>query len=156
MTEHQFLEQSQNEARAICNQAAIPMTLKRLEVYTALLKVGQPVSAYDLIDFVNRDFGRNITPISVYRMLDFLEQKHLVRKLRSTGKYLALVPTGEHDAEKIPQYLVCRECGDVKEHCVDEKILTELKSRIEASGFQLRNLELELDCLCAPCLEKNK
>jgi Fur family zinc uptake transcriptional regulator len=141
----------QIRAQRTCADAAIPMTPKRLEVYTTLLRAGHALSAYELIEQVNRDFSRQLTPISIYRMLEFLEQKHLVRKLKSAGKYLAINPITPATHQQVLQFLICRECGDVKELGVDQRILVELKACIDSSGFQLKNLELELDCVCTGC-----
>ncbi len=142
----------QTKARAICNGSQVVITPKRLEVYTALLKAGQPMSAYDLIEAVNAEFARHLTPISIYRMLEFLEQKHLVRKLKSAGKYLAITPKLEANCEQVSQFLICGTCGDVKEFGVNQRLLVELKTFINSTGFQLNTMELELDCICMNCL----
>lgn len=140
-----------SKASQACAGADIPMTPKRLEVYTTLLSAGQALSAYELIDRVNLSFARQLTPISIYRMLEFLEQKHLVRKLKSAGKYVAINPTIQTTDQQVLQFLICRECGDVKELGIDQRILVELKACIASSGFQLKNWELELDCVCTNC-----
>lgn len=141
----------QTKAKRVCSDANIAMTPKRLEVYTTLLKAGHPLSAYELIDAVKTDFARQLTPISIYRMLEFLEQKHLVRKLKSASKYVATNLAAEANSHQVSQFLICGECGEVKELGVDERLLGELKTFISSSGFQLKNLELELDCVCTDC-----
>lgn len=132
------------------------MTPKRMEVYTSLLVADQPLSAYELIDRVKAIFGRQLTPISIYRMLDFLEQRHLVRKLKSAAKYIAInldgQPFDQPSGKKALQFLICRACGEVKELGVDQAVLAELKACIETSGFQLSTMELELECLCTHCV----
>lgn len=139
------------KASQACAGADIPMTPKRLEVYTTLLRAGQALSAYELIERVNLNFARQLTPISIYRMLAFLEQKQLVRKLKSAGKYVAINPTTQATGQQVLQFLICRGCGDVKELGVDQRILVELKASIDSSGFKLKNWELELDCVCTNC-----
>lgn len=141
----------QRNAEHSCLAANIALTPKRMEVYSALLSAGRPMSAYDLIDSVNCKFSRHITPISIYRMLDFLEQQHLVRKLKSAGKYIAVQPASKTTEGPVSQYLICRECGDVKVLCVDQQVLGNLKNCVNSSGFHLRSLELELDCICGDC-----
>jgi Fur family zinc uptake transcriptional regulator len=141
----------QAKARQMCAGAEVELTPKRLEVYTALLQAGHPLSAYELIDEVKHHFERQLTPISIYRMLEFLEQKHLVRKLKSAGKYIAITPNGPSANQQVLQFLICRECGEVKELGIDQRILVELKTCIDLSGFRLSNLELELDCVCTNC-----
>lgn len=139
------------KAKQVCASANITLTPKRLEVYATLLKAGRSLSAYELIDAVNADFARQLTPISIYRMLDFLQQHHLVRKLKSAGKFLATTPTPKADNQQVSQFLICGECGDVHKLDVDLRLLGELKTRVDSSGFQLKNMELELECICTNC-----
>lgn len=151
MQNHHPLKNWQTKARQMCAGAEVELTPKRLEVYTALLQAGHPLSAYELIDHVKRHFERQLTPISIYRMLEFLEQKHLVRKLKSTGKYIATTAHSPSANQQVLQFLICRECGEVKELGIDQRILVELKTCIDLSGFRLRNLEMEFDCVCTNC-----
>lgn len=151
MQHNQALANWKAKAKQLCIDANISITPKRLLVYTTLLKAGHSLSAYELINQVKINFQTQLTPISIYRMLDFLEKKHLVRKLKSAGKFLAITPAKQIDNEHVLQFLICRLCGNVKELEVEERIMTELKSCIDTSGFQLNNLELELDCTCVNC-----
>lgn len=139
-------------AHQVCALANISLTTKRMEVYASLLKAGHPLSAYELIDAVGRNFSRQLTPISIYRMLDFLQEQQLVRKLRSTGKYLAMSTVKATNTQVVSQFLICRECGQVRELAINPQVLMELKSCIDQCGYQLRNRELELDCVCDKCV----
>ena len=127
------------------------LTPKRMEVYVTLQQADKPMSAYELIDAVNRQFARHLTPVSIYRMLDFLEQQHLVRKLKSASKYIAVEPAGASVEGAVSQYLICGECGQVKVLGVEQQVLGNLKNCVSSSGFRLKSLELELDCICGDC-----
>lgn len=151
MQESHVLANWKAKANQVCMNANISLTPKRLAVYTTLLKARYSLSAYELITQVEANFQIQLTPISIYRMLEFLEDNHLVRKLKSAGKYLAISPNKQIDNEHVLQFLICRQCGDVKELEVEQRIMTELKSCIDMSGFHLNNLELELDCICVSC-----
>jgi Fur family zinc uptake transcriptional regulator len=139
--------------QATHRQSEPTLTPKRQEVYSALVKAETSLSAYELIGVMKQNYQRQLTPVSIYRMLDFLEQQHLVRKLRSTGKYLAI----KHDAThpQLLQFLICRACGHVHELGVDPHVLKELKTCIDNCGYELKNRELELECLCDQCAEKS-
>ncbi len=117
-----------------------------------LVQAGHPLSAYELIDEVKRNFERQLTPISIYRMLEFLEQKHLVRKLKSTGKYIAITPNGPANNQQVLQFLICRDCGQVRELAVDPQVLIQLTACVDQCGYQLKSRELELECICDQCI----
>lgn len=151
MQEQHVLSNWKVRANQVCLDANVPITPKRLVVYATLLKAGHSLSAYELITQVHANYQILLTPISIYRMLDFLESKNLVRKLKSAGKFLAIDPTKNVADAHVLQFLICRQCGDVKELEVEQRIIDELKNRIDTSGFHLNNMQLELDCTCVDC-----
>ena len=47
------------------------------------------MSAYELVDYCKETYGVSPPPMSVYRILDFLQQERLVHKLNLANKYIA-------------------------------------------------------------------
>ena len=93
----------------------------REQVFSALLDVEQPISAYDLAAKVAGMFSRQVNAMSVYRALDALCAMGLAVRVESLNAYLPC----KHMEEDAHQHvvLVCDACGNADE--------------IEDSGFQI-------------------
>jgi Fur family zinc uptake transcriptional regulator len=92
--------------------------------------------------------------MSVYRILEFLQEERLVHKLNLANKYIACAHiTCDHD-HGISQFLICDNCQTVKEITVKKSTINTLKRSVEDAGFDLLSPQMELNCLCHDC--KNK
>jgi len=109
------------------------------------------MSAYELIDDCRENLQEKLPPMSMYRILDFLEQEQLVHKLKLAKRYVACTHiTCDHQHE-VPQFLVCIQCYKVEEASVSKSMLSTLKRNIKNVGFELVSPQLEISCLCADC-----
>jgi Fur family zinc uptake transcriptional regulator len=141
-------------AENYCTSHGSRLTLKRKQVLSSLIQSQKALSAYELIDLFEQDFAKKIPAMSVYRILDFLEQEHLVHKLNLANKYVACSHIlCDHD-HGIPQFLICGSCNEVKEIRINKSTIDELKQNIEQVGFQLVSPQLEMNCICNNCSEK--
>ena len=52
-----------------------------------MLQSEKALSAYELIDFCKARFGEAIPVMTVYRILDFLQDEHLAHKLNLANKF---------------------------------------------------------------------
>jgi len=134
-------------AQARCEQANERLTPGRAGAYAELLVSDRPVTAYELLDLLERRQGRKIAPLTVYRHLDFLTRVGLVHRLESTQSYLPCDhPEHEHDG----QYLLCSECGhaDEVESASVERMLKKLADK---RGFQPDSTVVEVRGVCGNC-----
>jgi Fur family zinc uptake transcriptional regulator len=141
-------------AEQYCKNNGARLTPKRKQVLFSLIQSEKALSAYDLIDLFEKDFGEKIPAMSVYRILEFLEKEHLVHKLSLANKYIACAHITCAHAHGVPQFLICGTCNDVKEITINKSTIDELKQNIENAGFQLVSPQLEMNCICNSCSEK--
>ena len=137
-----------------CKTHGARLTNKRKQVLSGLLKSQKALSAYELVDYCKTEFGETIPAMSVYRILDFLKDEHLVHKLNLANKYVACSHiTCDHD-HGVPQFLICGECQKVEEITICESTISELQQAVVDAGFHLMSQQVELDCLCGDCMAK--
>lgn len=134
-----------------CEEQNIKLTSKRKEILSSLLNSDKALSAYDLIKILENKSGSSIPAMSVYRILDFLENNSLVHKLKLANKYVACAHITCDHGHASPQFLICNDCDLVKEISVDHQVMVALKSKVKSAGFSLRSPQIEIDCVCANC-----
>ena len=134
-----------------CMKQNIKLTTRRKEVLVSLLESGKALSAYDLIKILKAQSGATVPAMSVYRILEFLEDNSLVHKLKLTNKYIACSFINCEHEHGSPQFLICNDCNSVKEVSVDQETMTALQSMVKGAGFSLRSSQIEIDCVCSKC-----
>ena len=134
-----------------CKSHGVRLTDKRKQILTGLVKSEKALSAYELVDFCKTEFGENIPAMSVYRILDFLQDEDLVHKLNSANKYVACAHIACDHTHEVPQFLICNECGSVKEIGIKKSLINTLTRSVEQAGYLLKSPQLELNCLCQSC-----
>lgn len=118
-------------AESGCRANGARLTEKRKRVLTGLLKSQKALSAYELIDFMQSEFAESLPAMSVYRILDFLESENLVHKLHLANKYVACSHISCAHEHEVPQFLICDECGSVKEIGIKKVLINTLKNNVE-------------------------
>lgn len=137
------------KAEQICAERGVRLTPQRQTVLELLLAADQPLTAYAILDQL-RESGPKPAPPMVYRALDFLMQHGLIHKLESIHAYLGCKhPDHPHES----QFLVCSECGDVRE-IERREVAASLRSAEEATGFKTERAVVELLGTCAQCLHR--
>ena len=143
-----------DHAENSCKSRGVKLTNKRRHVLSGLLQSNKAKSAYELADYCRDEFGEKLPAMSVYRILEFLEEERLVHKLNLANKYIACSHiTCDHD-HGISQFLICANCQTVKEITVKKSTMNTLKRSVEGAGFDLVSPQMELNFLCHDC--KNK
>lgn len=145
------LDKVLQKASESCEKTGSKLTEKRKRVFVCLLKSEKPLSAYEIADSVRTEYDETVPAMSVYRMLDFLEQENLVHKLKSTNKFIACSHIACNHAHDVPQFLICDNCGTVKEIGIKREVIDVLTSSVENAGYRLKSPQLELHCLCEAC-----
>ncbi|MBT5330232.1 MAG: transcriptional repressor [Porticoccaceae bacterium] len=140
-----------DSAEAHCRSHGSRLTDKRKNVLSGLLGSGKALSAYELVDYCKEEFGHSIPAMSVYRILDFLQEEQLVHKLNLANKYVACSHITCDHAHEIPQFLICDLCSQVTEISVSRSLIDDLKKNVEDADYQLLSPQIELNCLCQAC-----
>lgn len=155
-----------NEINAIieCAEQAVSargkqLTAGRKLILTALLDADRALSAYELVDYCKLHFNQSIQPMSVYRVLEFLEGEHLAHKLRASNKYTICsrvyseLNRTDEDEHGISQFLICSKCGKTSEKPAEPKLINSLLTHAQIAGFTLTNPQIELNCVCDNCAQ---
>ena len=138
-------------AETQCQRRGTRLTDKRKTVLTSLLRSQQAFSAYELIDVCREKLGEKLSPMSMYRILEFLEEEQLVHKLKLANRYVACTHiTCDHQHE-VSQFLICVQCYRVEEAGISKPVLSEIKRNVKSVGFELVSPQLEINCLCGDC-----
>ena len=140
-----------DEAEQRCKRQGARLTTKRKQVLSGLLHSDTALSAYELADYCQTRYGHAIPAMSVYRILDFLQQQQLVHKLNLANKYVACAHiTCDHD-HSTQQFLICGVCQRVEEISLEESTIAALQQGVREAGFELISPQIEMNCLCRDC-----
>ena len=137
-----------------CKAHGARLTAKRKQVLTGLIQSNKALSAYELMDFCKEKYGESMPAMSVYRILEFLEEEHLVHKLNLASKYVVCAHISCDHVHDVPQFLICRQCSKVKEISITLSTVAELQASVEEAGYKLISPQLEMNCLCEDCIEQ--
>jgi len=124
----------------------VGLTETRRKVFELVIKAGQPVGAYRLLEAM-QDKGTRVMPPTVYRALNFLQGKGLVHRIESLNAFVACT---QHEHEHEGQFLICSDCGKAEE-LADESVSEMLRDKATAHGFTLLQQTIELRGLCKDC-----
>ncbi|MBX2806736.1 MAG: transcriptional repressor [Hyphomicrobiales bacterium] len=138
------------KAREICRDKSVKLTPLREAVFRVLLSSHKALGAYDIIESLKSE-GREVAPISAYRIIEVLVDTGLVHRLESKNAYFACL--SEHDDERSLLILICEGCARVAEADAHEagKVIADLT---RSSGFRVNNTVLEIHGYCAECGNK--
>ena len=117
-----------------------------------LLEQDDPASAYDLLDALQRRHQPGAKPPTIYRALDFLVAAGLAHRLASTNRYMACGPLAcDHGHEAGTLFLVCDQCGAVREAPMDSPLRRQLQRSLKNEGFRVGAQPLEMHGRCERC-----
>jgi Fur family zinc uptake transcriptional regulator len=145
------LESIIKHAEQHCRDHGARLTEKRKQILTGLIESNKALSAYELMDFCKQRFNTSMPAMSVYRILEFLEDQHLVHKLNLANKYVACMHISCDHAHAVPQFLICRNCSKVKEISINQTTISALSETVKSAGYNLFSPQVELNCLCESC-----
>ena len=135
-----------DKAKSFCELKGARFTHLREKVYELLLQEQGAVGAYELLDTLKLT-ETNAKPATVYRTLDFLLEFGLIHRLESTNAFVAC---HHFDCNHPVQFLICDNCGEVKE--IQSAGLKEtLDKQAESCGFKVAKQTIEAHGLCATC-----
>ncbi len=128
----------------LCRERGIRVTAQRMAVYQALARDPAHPTA-DAIHGRLRAGMSSLSPATVYRILEFLEQEGLVRKVSTTQG------VGRFDANLAwHQHLVCRVCGSMTDFEQNPPALLKLPQSGTA-GFAAEEFDIRIVGTCRQC-----
>ncbi|MDA9557739.1 transcriptional repressor [Vibrio sp.] len=139
------------QAEIQCKQHGARLTPKRKNILLMLLESEKALSAYEIADLYKDKFEESMPAMSIYRILDFLQEQHLAHKLQLANKYVACIHISCSHEHETPQFLICIQCSKVKEVSIKKAIVDEFKSNVTEAGFALASPQLEVNCICQSC-----
>ena len=112
------------------------------------------LSAYEIRELLQGQ-GEEIDQVSVYRILECLEENNLLHRVLMTGKVRKCEidedgPCHRDQLDHCHHLLICKNCNAINEvHCVG---LTSLAQQVtEEAGFWIEDHRLEFIGLCKQC-----
>lgn len=143
------------QAENNCKAHGVRLTSKRKQVLSGLLQAEKALSAYELMDQCKDEAGKSMPAMSVYRILDFLAEEHLVHRLDLNNKYVACSHITCSHGHEVTQFLICEKCQRVDEIHIDQSMIKQLQSNVENAGFHLISPQLEMKCICNSCISND-
>jgi Fur family zinc uptake transcriptional regulator len=131
-----------------CRERGLQFTPLRRRVFEELAGSGTALGAYDLVERLGRE--RRISPISVYRALDFLIEAGLIHRIALRNTYLPCHHA--HGPGETTVFLVCATCGNVDE-IASKAVAQDLDGMAATVDFKPHSRAVELEGECAACRE---
>ena len=139
-------------AEVSCVENGARLTRRRRQVLTVLMQSSSPLSAYEVLDLCNRSTTSAMPAMSVYRILDFLEQQLLVHRLSTSNKYVSCAHiTCDHKHFQTTHFLLCEGCSSVEEVDATQEASDALEQMAQTVGFKLTTQQFELSGICTTC-----
>ena len=139
-------------AEVSCAENGARLTQRRRQVLSELMQSSSPLSAYEVLDLCNRSTASAMPAMSVYRILDFLEQQLLVHRLSTSNKYVSCAHiTCDHKHFQTTHFLLCEGCSSVEEVDATEEASEALEQMAKTVGFKLTTQQFELSGICTTC-----
>ena len=104
------------------------------------------MGAYELLDELKQTES-SAKPATVYRTLDFLLELGLIHRLESTNAFVAC---HHFDCHHPVQFLICDQCGEVKE-IQSAGLKDTLDKQAMSHGFIVNKQTIEAHGTCAAC-----
>jgi Fur family zinc uptake transcriptional regulator len=113
-------------------------------VLGALKTSDQPLSAYDILERVRNSGIR--APMQVYRSLERLESLGMVHRIEALNAFVACSETAHGHK---PGFVICRDCGMVKEF--EDGRLGDIVNHAAGKGFAVEEISVEVLGHCGDC-----
>ena len=125
----------------------IRVTAGRISILNIIEASEKGLSAENIYDECKKQ-NNNLNLSTVYRTLELLEEKDVIKKISIDGPSLYILKREKH--KHILECDVCHKCVEIP--CPMEEIEEAIKAKV---GFSLTQHKLELNGICDQC-KKNK
>ena len=142
MTTHRYADFALDRLR----ERGFRITRGRRLVLDALERAERPLSPYGLHEALASQ-GDSVDTVSIYRILETLEQNGLAHRVAFSGGYL---PCRLEDHPGCHHHLICRQCGRVDEVDCPGMASVE-REAAQQSRFRIERHLVEFVGLCPDC-----
>lgn len=126
-----------------CRDRGAKVTPQRTAVYAAVAGTDCHPAPEEVFRAVREEMPQ-LSLATIYKVLDFLEDMDLVRRVASEGS------GRRYDANLEPHHhLVCEECGGIEDF-VDAR-LDEVRPKRRLGGFRAERISVQIHGTCASC-----
>lgn len=146
---HSDYGQTLRVAERLCKGRGARLTSQRRQVLEILCANPRPLGAYDILELL-KDGVPTAKPPTVYRALEFLLEQGLVHRIESLNAYVGCV---HPDHPHASQFLICRDCGEVRE-LESRSVDRTLGSAIRECGFKADSRVIEVTGRCLRCSQR--
>jgi len=148
------IKETIESAERKCSQRGRKLTRRRKQVLRSLLQAKKALSAYELADLCNKNSHEPMPPMSVYRVLEFLQTEQLAHKLETANKYVACTHIACKHKHRRSQFLICNECHKVQELDTTIEALSAIEAAAKIVKFRPLNPQIEVSGSCDLCKTK--
>ena len=136
MIDHQPLHIADRAAAS----RGMALTGTKREVLAHIAAAMQPLTAYQILDLVQKQRGKPVMPPTIYRAVNFLVEQGFVHRLESLNAFVACADLDHHHAG---QFVICDSCGRTEE-LADATVSDRLAQDAKGLGFTLSHQTVEL------------
>lgn len=135
-----------SEAYHYCIKNGHRFTAPRERVLKILLEESKPMGAYDILQKLSSEIGKQ-NPPTIYRAIQFWLQEGFIHCIDSLKSYVACAH-GKHIGQS--QFLICNACGFIRE--LDDLIdFTPVSEFAATTEFEINSCTVEIKGLCVKC-----
>ena len=145
-----------SDAEQKCAQNGIKFTKRRKQVLSVLIKADAALSAYEIAEQCNADGDTKMPAMSVYRILDLLQEQDLIHRLEIANKYVSCSHISCSHKHYNSQFLICGSCRHVEEIYLSHDAVDALQSAASAAGFSAISPQLEITGWCGQCQQSQE
>jgi len=113
-----------------------------------LSKAEKPIGAYEILRRVDAALRRDLKPMTIYRVIEYLDRAGLVTRIESLGAYVANSDTRRSTAHIHFWCTHCRQASTVETAAIEKLI----SKGAAALGFKVGKMVVECPGICAECL----
>jgi len=137
-----------NQIKQYCQQVSIKLTPLRTDILTIMCRFEQAISAYEILRQLKQT-RPNAQPPTVYRVLEYLQEVHIIHRIASKNTYLCCIhPDLPHRGQG--QLLLCKVC-DQADEILNGQLSQAVTDCTKAYGFQFHDDLIEIHGTCATC-----
>lgn len=139
-----------------CLQGGVRFTHRRKQVLSVLIKADAALSAYEIAEQCNADSDTKMPAMSVYRILDLLQEQNLIHRLEIANKYISCSHISCSHEHNKSQFLICGGCRHVEEIYLSHDAVDALQTAASAAGFSAISPQLEITGWCGQCQQSQE
>ncbi len=142
----QIMNKKLAQVESWCVQHCIRLTPLRLGVLALIIQSSSAIGAYEILRLL-RQTKTKAEATTVYRVLEFLIDHHLIHRVESLNAY---VPCSHFDDQHHSQFLLCKKCG-VSSEISDHGVIQAIQECLKTQGFTIEHGITEIRGLCYSC-----